>query len=260
MNATINQVSAGWRVLAREHRGAYEVSLARGDLDVLEAQRLRFDIFNLERGEGLASSHALGRDVDDFDDVCEHLLVRTADTGELVGTYRMQDGLTAEANYNYYSAQEFDLSRLEPLRIQTLELGRACIHRDHRNTRVLAALWRAIAQYARDNHLRYLIGCSSVTSQDETAGWALYQELQQKYSAPEQFRVEPRDSHRCRPTAPASASLRVPKLLRAYLSLGACICGAPAIDREFGTIDFLTLLDLQQLNPAMARLYLGMEC
>jgi putative hemolysin len=44
----------------------------------------------------------------------------------------------------------------------------------------------------------------------------------------------------------------VPKLLRAYLSVGAKICGPPALDREFKTIDFLTLLDLERL-PLSAR-------
>jgi putative hemolysin len=49
---------------------------------------------------------------------------------------------------------------------------------------------------------------------------------------------------------------RVPKLLRAYLTIGAKICSEPAIDREFKTIDFLTLLDLQTLHPRVAARFL----
>ena len=49
---------------------------------------------------------------------------------------------------------------------------------------------------------------------------------------------------------------RAPKLLRAYLTIGAKICSEPAIDRDFKTIDFLTLLDLQTLHPRVAARFL----
>ena len=49
---------------------------------------------------------------------------------------------------------------------------------------------------------------------------------------------------------------RAPKLLRAYLTIGAKICSEPAIDREFKTIDFLTLLDLHTLHPRVAARFL----
>jgi len=32
------------------------------------------------------------------------------------------------------------------------------------------------------------------------------------------------------------------------LRLGAVICGPPALDREFGTVDFLMLLDMRKLS------------
>jgi putative hemolysin len=48
-----------------------------------------------------------------------------------------------------------------------------------------------------------------------------------------------------------------PKLLRTYLAIGAKICGPPAIDREFRTIDFLTFLDLHALPPSVRARYLG---
>jgi putative hemolysin len=50
----------------------------------------------------------------------------------------------------------------------------------------------------------------------------------------------------------AAEAPKIPKLLRAYLTIGAKICGPPALDRQFKTIDFLTLLDLQVL-PAGVR-------
>lgn len=248
-----------WRALARDSRGLYEVEFAQSHWEVMAAQRLRFEVFNLELGEGLAGAHLLGRDADEFDDVCEHLLVRELATGDVVGTYRLQTGWMAAANYGYYSEREFDLRVWEPVRHETLEVGRACVAAAHRNLRVLGLLWRGIAAYAQDRQLRYLIGCSSVRSQDEAAGLALYERLRAEYEVPASLRCEPRANCRCRAGGVPQATLRTPRLLQAYLSLGARIGSPPAIDRQFGTIDFLTVLDLEQLNPVVARSVFGTE-
>jgi putative hemolysin len=155
----------------------YRLRLAQTELDRLAACRLRFRVFNLERGEGLAASYASGVDQDEYDAICEHLLVQEKATGRIVGTYRMQDGMTAGRGLGYYSAQEFDFAPYEHLRPQILELGRACIDREHRNSEVLTLLWRGIAQYAQHHGLRYLVGCSSVSTRDAAVGWALYHQL-----------------------------------------------------------------------------------
>jgi putative hemolysin len=57
---------------------------------------------------------------------------------------------------------------------------------------------------------------------------------------------------------PAAETPPIPRLLSAYLALGARICGSPAIDREFGTLDFLTLLDLEGI-PERIRIRWGLE-
>jgi putative hemolysin len=236
-------------VFERTARGLYTLDLAETDREVALAQRLRYVVFNLELGEGLERAHTTGRDADEFDYVCDHLLVREVASGEVVGTYRLQSGWVAAANHGYYSAQEFDLRNFEAVRHEVLELGRACVHPHHRNLRVLALLWRGIVAYAAERRLRYLLGCSSVRTQDEGAAWALYQQLRVAHEAPPAWQCAPRPACRCRADVPARATLRPPKLLMAYLSFGAKIGGAPAIDREFGTIDYLTILDREQLAP-----------
>ena len=165
----------------------------------------------------------------------------------------------AYANGGFYSAQEFDLGPFESIRAQVLELGRACVHIEHRNLQVLSLLWRGIADYARERGCRYLLGCSSLTSQDPEEGLALYQMLSQRHLAPEFFRTVPLPGWACpeplQQSEPAPVP-RAPKLLTAYLSLGAKICAPPAMDREFKTIDFLTLLDLENL-PSRAAALIG---
>jgi putative hemolysin len=248
----------GSRILSRaSSKHSYSTRLARSAEDLHAAQALRFFVFNLELNEGLESSFLTLRDEDPYDSGCDHLLVESE--GEVVGTYRMQTGLRAAENIGFYSAQEFDLSPFEPLRQQVLELGRACVHADHRNLQVLSLLWRGIADYAREHGCRYLLGCSSLTSQDAEEGLALYQMLSMRHLAPEALRTVPLPGWECpepaRHSDPAPVP-RAPKLLTAYLSLGAKICAPPAMDREFKTIDFLTLLDLENL-PARAAALIG---
>ena len=169
---------------------SYRLRLASTGIERAAACRLRFRVFNLELVEGLAESYANGMDQDAFDGVCEHLLVEQKATGRIVGTYRMQSGLTASRQLGYYSAQEFDFAPFEPLRPQLLELGRACIEREHRSSEVLTLLWRGIAQYAQHHGLRYLIGCSSVPTQDAATGWAMYHQLA-PFLAPAELRTTP---------------------------------------------------------------------
>jgi putative hemolysin len=223
------------------------VSLARTDHDLLACQRLRYQVFNLELNEGLSISDRDGLDIDPFDTFCDHLMVRELETGKLVGTYRLQTGRVAEKNLGYYGNQFFDFSVYEPIRNQILELGRACVHVDYRNMMVLHALWKGIAVYATRTDSRYLLGCSSISSQDENYGAAMYESLKDKYLADFDLRTNPQPGCHCNPDGAIVEAQRPPRLFRAYLDISARISGPPAIDREFKTIDFLTIVDLAVL-------------
>lgn len=237
--------------------GRYRLRFASGAEDVKAAQFLRFTVFNLELNEGLAHSFNQCLDKDAFDEVCDHLLVEEAASNQVVGTYRLQTGTTAAAKLGYYSQQEFDFAPYEPLRGELIELGRACVHKDHRNLAVLGLLWKGIAAYAKERNARYLVGCSSLTSQSPVEGAAAYRQME-KYLVALELRTAPLPAFACPlETGEALPKVKLPKLLSAYLSLGAQICGPPAIDREFKTIDFLTLLDLRSLNTHLLTRNLG---
>jgi len=248
--------------------GRYRLRLAHGEGDREATFRLRFRVFNVELGEGLESSYETGIDTDHFDVFCEHLLVEDKSSGRVVGTYRMQSGTTAAKNLGYYSEQEFEFAPYEPLRRDILELGRASIDREHRTPEVLTLLWRGIAQYANEMGLRYLVGCSSLNSKDPAEGWQMYRELERYRVSPE-FETVPTAAYEC-PIEQAVADAqqeatgedgvvptKVPKLLKTYLTIGARICAPPAWDRAFGTIDFLTLLDLKMLSSAARNRFLA---
>jgi putative hemolysin len=258
--------------------GRYRVRLAETIEDRNAACRLRFKVFNIELGEGLESSCRTGLDTDRFDRFCEHLLVEDKlerdPAKRIVGTYRMQSGTTAARNLGYYSEQEFSFTPYQPLRAGILELGRASIDREHRTPEVLTLLWRGIAQYATGMGLRYLIGCSSLNSNDPAEGWQMHRQLGQYRVSPE-FETEPTTAYACpseqpglhaQPPAhqedqllrtPPSAQVKIPRLLKTYLAIGARIGSPPAWDREFGTIDFLTLLDLNSISPSARHRFLA---
>lgn len=228
----------------------YRLRLAGTQADLEAAQRLRYEVFNLELGGGLPQSHGTGRDADPFDAQCDHLLVEDTGLAQVVGTYRLQTGSRAAAGLGFYSAREFDFSPFEARRSEMLELGRACIHRQHRNLAVLNLLWKGIAAYAQQHRVRYLLGCSSLTSRDERDGASAYLKLAARHLAPAPWRTSPWPALACGMAQAESTAPAIPRLLSAYLSLGAAICGPPALDREFGSIDFLTWLDAR--SPALA--------
>lgn len=257
--------------------GRYRLRMARSIEDCEAACRLRFRVFNIELGEGLEISYQTGMDTDQFDPFCEHLLVEDKfednPARRVVGTYRMQSGDTAGRGAGYYSEQEFHFGPYEPLRAGILELGRASIDREHRTPEVLTLLWRGIAQYATDMGLRYLIGCSSLSSKDPAEGWQMYDQLLH-YRVPPEFETMPTEEYACpveRNGAAAQISscsrestaaevfptVKVPKLLKTYLAVGARIAAPPAWDHAFGTIDFLTLLDLKLLSSAARSRFLA---
>lgn len=231
--------------------GGYRLRFARSAEDLEAIFRLRFLVFNLELGEGLQSAYRDGHDIDEFDPICDHLIVEHGSSRQVVGTYRLQTGQVAARKLGYYSAREFDFSPYEAIRDSLVELGRACIHRRHRSFEVLSLLWRGIAHYALERKGRYLIGCSSLTSQCLQEGSEMYWRLQEFLVEPAlRTKPWPKFSITVEAPSPQFSQSNPPRLLRAYLSIGAQICGAPAIDREFGTIDFLTLLDLERLSAS----------
>ncbi len=230
----------------------YATRLARSAEEIRLAQKLRFEVFNLELNEGLVESYLTGLDEDPFDEVCDHLIVEHLSSRQVVGTYRLQTGMNAAAYRGYYSAQEFEFKPFELLRGQIVELGRACVECQHRNLVVLGLLWKGIAEYARKHQARYLLGCSSITSQDPTVGAAAYADLCRRHLAPIEHRTTPLPEFECPLEQLAAEAPKIPKLLRAYLTIGAKICGPPALDPQFKTIDFLTLVDLKTL-PATVR-------
>ncbi|WP_137719124.1 GNAT family N-acetyltransferase [Methylobacillus flagellatus] len=234
---------------AAEDDAPLHISFARNPSEVAEAQRLRYRIFVEEMGANLPSKD--GYDRDGFDAFCDHLLVRN-NNGEVVGTYRILSPFMANEAGGYYSAAEFDLSRLSPLFDRTVEVGRACVHEDYRHGGTITMLWAGLAKYMQANRYEYMIGCGSVGMGDGGhMAASLYNRLREDYLSPAEYRVFPRvplPLDALRSDMPAT----IPPLMKGYLRLGAYICGEPAWDPDFNTADMLVMLPLSRLNKRYA--------
>lgn len=242
--------------------GKYEVRFARTAAELDAILRLRFEIFNLELGEGLQESFATGRDRDRFDDVCHHLLVAERASGAIVGTYRMQSGTMAARGYGFYSADEFQLDHLPAAVMDNaIEVGRASVAKSYRSRSLLFLLWRGLAAYMEHNRKRYLFGCCSLTSQDPVEGKRVMLHLEREGHVHPEYRVEPQPDWRCYDETleldprELSRPVELPNLFRIYLRYGAKVCGPPALDRIFKTIDYLVLLDVDGLDSGTRAMF-----
>ncbi len=249
---------------SRPRASSLTVSLARDNAEIREAQRLRYKVFAEEMGAQLISA-ASGIDQDEFDSVCDHLIVRDIHSGEVVGTYRILPPEQAARIGGYYSEQEFDLTRLTHLRSRMVEIGRSCVHADYRGGAVITLLWSGLADYLRQQDYDYLMGCASVGMQDGGHAAAdLYRKLANEVLSPVEWRVFPRTPlalERLGTPTPASSHgepgatpfVSVPPLIKGYLRVGAFICGEPAWDAEFNCADFMMLLSVKEMNRQYAK-------
>jgi putative hemolysin len=241
----------------------YIIKLAETEEEVDAALKLRFEVFNLELNEGLDSSYATMRDEDQFDKQCDHLLIIEKKSGNIIGTYRMQTFNKAKQGLGFYSNGEFCLDML-PKRIisKSVELGRACIHKDYRNKKVLFLLWRGIANYIHFSKKRYLFGCCSLTSQNAIEGLSLLQQLKNDNHMHPKLKLNAQMGYELPDLSTLGnqqVAVEMPSLLGMYLRYGAKVVGNPAIDREFKTIDYLVLLDVHHFGEDTFKLFLGKQ-
>ncbi|MEV6594980.1 GNAT family N-acetyltransferase [Streptomyces acidicola] len=244
----------------------YTVTLARDEADVRAAQRLRHDVFAGEMG-ALLSTPQPGLDVDAFDAYCDHLLVRDTLTDQVVGTYRLLPPERAAVAGRLYSEGEFDLTPLGAIRPGLVEVGRSCVHPDHRDGAVIGLIWAGIARYMVDGGHEWLAGCCSLPLADGgTLAAATWDRVRAKHLAPEEYRVRPllpwdsdgvaRPEQRTGSLPPTRPEL--PPLLRGYLRLGAWVCGEPAHDPDFGVADLYVLLPMSRVNSRYLRHFLSL--
>lgn len=244
-------------------KGPYLLKTVETSRELVEALKLRYQIFHREM---IGKKKSRGVDVDEFDFICDHLVIIDQKTDKIVGTYRMNSSLFSN---RFYSANEFNIRKIVELPGNKLELGRACIHKDYRHGIVISLLWRGIAEYMQKTNSDILFGCASLQTQCPRKAALLYRYFAHKerivdeFSCPPTFsyqhtELEKHISEMNRPLTDQEikeAEELMPALCRAYLKAGATFSGMPAYDEEYKCFDFLTILKRDRLHQALWRKY-----
>ncbi|MBN3907697.1 MAG: GNAT family N-acetyltransferase [Nostoc sp. NMS1] len=225
----------------------YTLRLASTEEELESIFRLRFEVFNLELGLGFSTSNFTQMDIDKFDAVCHHLILISKQTGKAIGTYRMQTYMMASQRLGFDAADIFNLNAIPNSVLQaSVEVGRTCIAKEYRNSQALLLLWKGLADYLIWSRNQYFFGCASLLTQCSWQATCVYDYFQQNGLMHPSILVYPNSQSRLEQPQNASDSYKVeiPKILQAYLNIGAKICSLPAIDRQFKTIDFLTISNI----------------
>jgi hypothetical protein len=251
----------------------YSLLLSTDPAMIDAAQRLRYDVFTSTPGFTLPAADGeqrdgARRDVDRFDEYCDHLLVRDDNSGDLVGCYRMLAPAGAIAAGGLYTETEFDLRPFDPLRPSLVEMGRAVVRDGHRNGSVVLLMWAGILAYLDHSGYDYVTGCVSVPiggECDDVPGadppGSLLRGVRDivlaRHGAADELRVRPYRpvciDGRALDDIAAPTRTVLPPLMRGYLRLGAQVCGEPAHDPDFGVGDFCALLDKRRADTRYLR-------
>lgn len=242
-------------VLAFDSR--YEVKIASKPSEVTSALKLRYEVFANELKALDPNDSNL--DVDMFDFRCKHLIVSERRTSRTIGTYRLNSLTGRETIKKLYSYDEFTIENLpETVLRNSLEAGRACIAADHRGSKVLYLMWKALAKYLQSIGKRYVFGCCSIFTDDRAAGGPVYRRLLDTGHVSESFVVNPRqDAITLSNFGDQSCRVELPLLFEMYLKLGAKVCGPPIYDDLFRSLDFFVLFDIEEMTERYKRLLLS---
>lgn len=239
----------------------FEVRVTRDSADIAAAQALRYHVFYQEMtAVPSRAMAAAGRDFDEFDEVCDHVLVidhRRPASQAVVGTYRLLRQDIAERYHGFYSQGEYDISVLMrgTLRSGTLlEVGRSCVHREYRTNLTIQRLWRGIAGYVTEHNVGYLFGCGSLPGIDPKALAVPLSYLHHQFLAPPALRVRALpERYVAMDMLPAEripareVFQSLPPLIKGYLRLGAYVGDGAVVDEQFSTTDVFVLVPIERV-------------
>lgn len=225
---------------------------AESPFELRQVLKLRHDVFYRELQSRV---HESKLDFDQFDSICDHLIIIDRKTRRIVGTYRM---ISSTFSDRFYSQGEFELGGVLALPGNKLELGRACIHAEFRTGAIINLLWKGIAEYIRKTNTEYLFGCASVHTVDAVMASRLLALLRHKGLAVDELDVEPTEAYQCklpRVAAQESMEKELPGLIQSYILAGAKFYGEPALDVDFHCFDFFMMLKVSEMSRLFRRRY-----
>ncbi len=254
MTAPINP-----KIYIEQSRGSFSYKTVTTQAELDEAFKLRYQVFHREI---IGKTETDGLDTDQFDEICDHLIIIENKTKKIVGTYRLN--CSSHSN-KFFSSSEFQIQNILDQNVIKLELGRACIYEEYRKGAVILMLWRGIVEYMTKANAQILFGCATVVTNSPDESALLYHYLKQNNQIDTKFNVVPTKDYEMknidtyiekynRPLTEdekSEAKKILPPLCEAYLNMGCLMSGIPAFDKAFDCIDFLTILEVEKLDPVL---------
>lgn len=247
----------------------YSLRLASSAEDITAAQRLRYEVFVAELGgDGPLVDHAARLERDAYDPFFDHLVLvdnrrDPAGLDHVIGAYRVLPGERRAAAGQFYSESEYDLTPLLASGRHLLELGRSCVHADHRGGAAMFHLWNGLAEYVLERGIEVLFGVASFHGTDIASLAAPLSWLHYHHLAPPEMRVAARPLHRQEMALippdqldRRSALAATPALIKAYLRLGGFVGDGAWIDRSFNTTDVCLVMDTSRMSARHKDFYL----
>jgi len=228
----------------------YDIGIANDSKEVDELHKLRYDIFNVELKEGIKENEATQRDIDKFDANCDHLIIKDK-TGTIIATYRIHPSWKIHKE-GFYTATEFEISKLKLEKRRSIEVGRACIHPDHRSkSMIIVMLWVGIRKYCEQNKVEVLFGVASIPACTKEEVSSLYYDLINKGFLINDGSVTPLPNQKVEIVKDPPQTYRkelMGSLIKGYMKIGANLIGPPVFDPIFRCYDFFVLLEMKSVN------------
>lgn len=244
--------------------GPIEIRLAGSASEVEAAQQLRYRVFYEEMGAFPSDETRARRlDRDRYDEVADHLLVIDHDAQRsVVGTYRITRRQIAENTGGFYTAGEYDISKLTAIPGNIMELGRSCVDARYRTRTIMKLLWAGIAAYVFRYEIEVMFGCASFPGTDPDRHAACLAYLHHNHTAPEQLCPRALDALYVRmdrmdvgnPDV-QRAFIDLPPLIKGYLRLGGWVGDGAVIDPQFNTTDVCIVVRTESVTRKYYRHY-----
>lgn len=257
-HALSKRVKAGVRGIIDSR---YTAKLVETEREFEAVLGLRSDVFRKELRSSAPAGDEFSEDLDEYDLLCDHIIVSDNETGRAVGTYRLNTIESALVPSGFYAHGEFAIEDIpDKVLSNSVELGRACIAADQRNSRVLFLLWKVLANFMTARNKRYAFGCCSIFTTEAEAAAAALTRFHEDGLMHDSIVVHPREEKAVlsgKLSHEIDGSKALPALVEIYMRIGARVCGEPAIDREMGTTDFFVIFDVETIAPKYHKMFFG---
>ena len=237
--------------------GRYRARYASSQIDVLAAQSLRYQCFNLSNKDEL--------DVDDFDALCQHVLIENLETEKLICCYRILKFDSGKNISSSYSSQFYDLKVIENFTEPMIEVGRFCIDPEENDPSVVLTAWAALAQIVDHNQTELLFGCSSFEGIEKEKYFDSFALLRDRYMAPDHWRPKIKAAQvfcyskdLIYKVDKKKALLNMPPLLKTYLSMGAWVSDHAVVDLNMETLHLFTGMEISKIPKSRKKFLLNL--